>query len=113
MFLDNHDDERLVNRGGRPWWRMQPPIIALLTHPGVPMLYMGSEYAEDDHTRFETGLPRELNPLDWDNPEGAAPLQRLHRALGFLRRRADGAAHAGPHPHLAPRGRARAHLRPR
>jgi maltooligosyltrehalose trehalohydrolase len=89
VFLDNHDDERLVNRGGRPWWRMQPPIIALLTHPGVPMLYMGSEYAEDDHTRFETGLPRELNPLDWDNPEGAAPLQRLHRALGFLRRRAD------------------------
>ncbi|MEZ4392583.1 MAG: alpha-amylase family glycosyl hydrolase [Polyangiales bacterium] len=87
VFLDNHDDERLVNRGGRPWWRMQPLILALFTHPGVPMLYMGSEYAEDDHTRFETGLPRELNPLDWDNPEGAAALQRLHRALGFLRRR--------------------------
>lgn len=87
VFLDNHDDERLVNRGGRPWWRMQPLILALFTHPGVPMLYMGSEYAEDDHTRFETGLPRELNPLDWDNPEGAAALQRLHRALGFLRKR--------------------------
>lgn len=87
VFLDNHDDERLVNRGGKPWWRVQPPTIALFTHPGVPMLYMGSEYAEDDHTRFETGLPRELNPLDWDNPEGAGALQRLNRALGFLRKR--------------------------
>lgn len=87
VFLDNHDDERLSNRGGRPWWRLQPPTIALLTHPGVPMLYMGSEYAEDDRTRLESGLPRELNPLDWAQTEAAAPLLRLHRAMGFLRTR--------------------------
>lgn len=87
VFLDNHDDERLSNRGGRPWWRLQPPTIALFTHPGVPMLYMGAEYAEDDHTRFENGLPREFNPLDWEMSEAAGPLLRLHRAMGFLRRR--------------------------
>lgn len=87
VFLDNHDDERLSNRGGRPWWRLQPPTIALFTHPGVPMIYMGAEYAEDDHTRFENGLPREFNPLDWEMTEAAGPLLRLHRAMGFLRRR--------------------------
>ncbi len=87
VFLDNHDDERLANRGGRPWWRLQPPTIALFTHPGVPMIYMGAEYAEDDHTRFENGLPRELNPLDWELTEAAGPLLRLHRAMAFLRRR--------------------------
>jgi 1,4-alpha-glucan branching enzyme len=87
VFIDNHDDERLRNRGGSPWWRIQAPTIALLTHPGVPMIYMGAEYAEDDHTRFDSGLPREFNPLDWDSPDGAAALMRLHRAMGFLRRR--------------------------
>jgi len=87
VFLDNHDDERLSNRGGRPWWKLQPPTIALLTHPGIPMLYMGAEYGEDDHTRFENGLPREFNPLDWERGEAAGALQRLHCALGFLRRR--------------------------
>ncbi|MFO0605347.1 MAG: alpha-amylase family glycosyl hydrolase [Polyangiales bacterium] len=87
VFLDNHDDERLSNRGGQPWWKLQPPTIALFTHPGVPMIYMGAEYAEDDHTRFENGLPREFNPLDWERGEAAGALQRLHRALGFLRRR--------------------------
>ena len=87
VFLDNHDDERLSNRGATPWWRIQPPTIALLTHPGVPMLYMGCEYAEDDRTRFASGLPRELNPLDWAQTEATAPLLRLHRAMGFLRRR--------------------------
>lgn len=86
VFLDNHDDERLINRGARPWWRIQPCTIALLTHPGVPMLYMGCEYAEDDRTRFANGLPRELNPLDWEQSEATGPLLRLHRALGFLRR---------------------------
>jgi 1,4-alpha-glucan branching enzyme len=87
VFLDNHDDERLSNRGATPWWRIQSPTIALLTHPGVPMLYMGCEYAEDDRTRFASGLPRELNPLDWAQTEATAPLLRLHRALGFLRQR--------------------------
>ena len=87
VFIDNHDDERLSNRGGRPWWRLQPPTIALYTHPGVPLVYMGAEYAEDDHTRFTSGLPREHNPLDWEMSEAAAPLLRLHRAMGFLRRR--------------------------
>lgn len=87
VFIDNHDDERLVNRGGSPWWRVQPCTIALMTHPGVPMLYMGCEYAEDDRTRYANGLPRELNPLDWEQSEAAGPLLRLHRAMGFLRRR--------------------------
>src|SRR5260370_22394731 len=84
VFLDNRDAERLSNRGGKPWWRLQPPTIALLTHPGVPMLYMGCEYAEDDRTRYASGLPREMNPLDWAQTEAAAPLLRLHRAMAFL-----------------------------
>ena len=98
VFLDNHDDERLSNRGAKPWWRIQPPTIALLTHPGVPMLYMGCEYAEDDRTRFASGLPRELNPLDWAQTEATAPLLRLHRALGFLRRRVPALRGAGMIP---------------
>ncbi len=98
VFLDNHDDERLSNRGGKPWWRLQPPTIALLTHPGVPMLYMGCEYAEDDRTRYTSGLPRELNPLDWAQTEAAAPLLRLHRAMGFLRRRLPALRTAGTTP---------------
>ncbi len=98
VFLDNHDDERLINRGAQPWWRIQPPTIALLTHPGVPMLYMGCEYAEDDRTRFASGLPRELNPLDWDQTEATAPLLRLHRAMGFLRKRVAALRSAGMTP---------------
>ncbi len=87
VFLDSHDDERLTNRGGSPWWRLQTPTIALYTHPGIPMLYMGDEYGEDDRTRLASGLPRELNPLDWDQSEATGPLLRLHRAMGFFRRR--------------------------
>nr|MBK7065797.1 alpha amylase C-terminal domain-containing protein [Deltaproteobacteria bacterium] len=98
VFLDNHDDERLSNRGAKPWWRIQTPTIALLTHPGVPMLYMGCEYAEDDRTRFASGLPREHNPLDWAQTEATAPLLRLHRAMGFLRERLPALRSAGMIP---------------
>lgn len=87
VCLNNHDDERLPNRGAKPWWRLQPPTIALYTHPGVPMLYMGDEYGEDDRTRHASGLPHEHNPLDWDQSEATGPLLRMHRAVGFLRRR--------------------------
>lgn len=87
VCLNNHDDERLPNRGGRPWWRLQPPTLALFLGPGIPMLYMGDEYGEDDRTRHANGLPREFNPLDWEQSEATGALLRLHRALGFLRRR--------------------------
>lgn len=87
VFFESHDDERVGSHGGEPWWRVQPAVVALYTHPGVPLLYMGQEWNEDAPTRWEWGQPREVNPLDWDPGEGGAALLRLHRAMGLLRRR--------------------------
>lgn len=74
-YIDNHDHSTIVQRaGGRSrWFKTQPPVIALLTCSGAPLIRNGQEFGEEyflpDDDRF---LPCEQKrvrrrPLRWDS----------------------------------------------
>lgn len=89
-YLESHDEERLVHElraagatGLAARQRMALAATALLTAPGVPMLYMGQEFGEDTHRAVN-----ERNPLRWDllATEGGRWLLDHYRKLVAFRR---------------------------
>ena len=96
-YLSNHDHSTVAWQAGSydqsgsvRWFRTQPHVIALLTSPGCPLIYHGSERAEnyfipeaDDGTRVR---PR---PLHWDpaNDESDGSLLKLYTTLIGIRKK--------------------------
>ncbi len=72
----------------------------VLTAPGIPMLFQGQEFLEDEWFR-------DTDPLEWDRLERHGGLRDLYRDLIALRRNTEGATRGltGPHAdciHLHP-----------
>ena len=72
-FLDNFgttnpDADPLFSEGNRNlWYKLQPYLIALLTAPGIPLLFQGQEFGEN-YTLPGWGLGRTLllRPVRWE-----------------------------------------------
>ena len=98
QYLESHDHSQLINFvAGAPeavladrsrWYKLQPFAIALYTCPGVPMLWQGQEFADNN------GLPgggdarihfRRNTHWEYFYDDQGAPLVRLYRLLGALR----------------------------
>ncbi len=89
-YIDNHDHSTVVNRvGGRGmWWKVQPPVIALMTCPGAVLLRNGQEFG-DDYFVPEKGNDRVTSrPLHWNfrDDDTGKRLFELHRKLIALRK---------------------------
>jgi pullulanase len=89
VYIENHDHSTVVNRlGGRSrWWKMQAPLIALLTCPGAVMLHNGQEFG-DDQWLPDGGSGRvQPRPLSWDlsTDDVGRWLRTLHGQLIQLR----------------------------
>jgi 1,4-alpha-glucan branching enzyme len=102
QYLNSHDHSHLVafltdNRQDpydpladrSRWFKLQPPVIGLYTAAGVPMLWQGQEFA-DNYVLARDGNLRVhfRRDVHWEYfyDEEGAPLVRLHRRLGVLRR---------------------------
>jgi maltooligosyltrehalose trehalohydrolase len=104
QYLENHDHPRFLNnfgtinpdadplfsQGNRTlWYELQPYLIALLTAPGIPLLFQGQEFGEN-YTLPGWGLGRTLllRPVRWeyfyDTP--GQSLVHLVRALLQIRK---------------------------
>jgi maltooligosyltrehalose trehalohydrolase len=101
QYLNSHDHSHLIVFGGTtgsglfppgdrsPFWRLQPLAIALYTSQGVPMLWEGEEFAEDYHLPDDGSARVNLRrDTHWEYfyDDYGAPLIRLYRRLGQLRR---------------------------
>ena len=89
-YIDNHDHSTVVNRlGGRDvWWKVQPPLVALLTSPGTVLLRNGQEFG-DDYYMPDSGPDRVIpRPLHWGylNDYAGRRLFQLHKQLIALRK---------------------------
>ena len=89
-YIDNHDHSTVVNRlGGRDvWWKVQPPLVALLTSPGAVLLRNGQEFG-DDYYMPDSGPDRVIpRPLHWGylNDYAGRRLFQLHKQLIALRK---------------------------
>jgi len=103
QYLESHDEvkfgasERIAKLGdpndSRSWWARSRARVAnglLLTAPGIPMLFMGQDFAEDkqwdDNAEFRPGNLIWWDGIDW----GREPMQRSFRTfmeqLVWLRR---------------------------
>jgi 1,4-alpha-glucan branching enzyme len=69
--------------GWAPQKRATLGTAITLTSPGIPMLFQGQEFLEDEWFR-------DTVPLDWDKAEQFRDIVRLARDLISLRRNADG-----------------------
>lgn len=84
QYIENHDHERFIcnfglsnpDDAGNPlfqegdrnrWYKLQPYLIAALMSKGIPMLWQGEEFAENNYLP-ESGAGRVamLRPLRWD-----------------------------------------------
>ena len=96
IYVESHDNaanghSRLVDtidpeRGADAWYvqkRVALGAALTLTAPGIPMLFQGQEFLEDDWFS-------DTDPLDWSRCEAHSGLLRLHRDLVRLRRNLDG-----------------------
>jgi pullulanase len=94
-YIENHDHTTITNlfEGRTRWFRMQPPLIAVFSVAGAPMIHNGQEFANDAWMP-EAGDGRVLpRPLPWDQADDAvgravraliarlADLRRQHPAL--------------------------------
>lgn len=97
-YLSNHDHSTVAWQAGSydqfgsaKWYRTQPHVIALLTSPGCPLFYHGSEAGEnyflpeDDHG---TGERVRSRPLHWDpaNDKSGGVLFKLYSTLIKIRK---------------------------
>lgn len=100
QYLENHDHSQLlcftrtllgdVPFGDRSkFYKLQPFVIALYTCQGIPMLWQGQEFAEN-YALPESGNGRIYfrRDVNWEYfyDDFGAPLIRLYRTLGNLRR---------------------------
>lgn len=101
QYVNNHDHSHLIaflTQTGRdpnepladrrPWYKIQPFVVALYTAQGVPMLWQGQEVS--DNWVLPPGGDLRIHfrrNFHWEyfyDPEGS-PMVRLHRILGALR----------------------------
>jgi 1,4-alpha-glucan branching enzyme len=101
QYLETHDHSQLIVFAGTAgdgvlppgdrsqFYRLQPFAIALYTLQGVPMLWQGQEFAGDynlpDRGSSRIQLRRDVHWEQFYDDQGA-PLIRLYRILGDLRR---------------------------
>ena len=101
QYLETHDHSQLIVFGGTQsdgefppgdrshFYKLQPFAIALYTLQGIPMLWQGQEFADNYNLpssgSARIGLRRDTHWEDFYDEYGA-PLIRLYRRLGFLRR---------------------------
>jgi len=109
QYLENHDHARFLCNFGtinpdtsnpQPdpiffegdrslWYKLQPYLIALLTAPGIPLLFQGQEFGEN-YTLPLQGIGRTLllRPVRWDYFYDTAGQRLVHlvRALLQIRR---------------------------
>jgi maltooligosyltrehalose trehalohydrolase len=72
QYIENHDHDRFINLFGRNnWFKIQPYLIGLLTAKGIPMLWQGQEFAEDQflpddkNQRFPYERVSVFRPIRW------------------------------------------------
>jgi 1,4-alpha-glucan branching enzyme len=90
-YIENHDHSTAVSRvGGRGrWWKVQPPLIAVMTVPGAVLIHNGQEFG-DDYWLPEDGPDRVVpRSLHWDlaDDEVGRHLRWLHGHLLDIRAR--------------------------
>jgi maltooligosyltrehalose trehalohydrolase len=100
QYLESHDHSQLIAFVGvesgdvafgdrSRFYKLQPFAIALYTSQGVPMLWQGQEFAENwvlpDSGNGRICFRRDLN-WEYFYDDFGAPLVRLYRVLGHLRR---------------------------
>ncbi len=103
QYLNSHDHSHLIVFAGTTGsgafppgdrsqvWRLQPLAIALMTSQGVPMLWEGEELCDDYHLPSDGSARINLRrDMHWEYfyDDFGAPLVRLYRRLGQLRRSA-------------------------
>lgn len=107
IYTESHDEVangqmRLaheIDGGNTDGWAAQKRTTLgaglVLTAPGIPMIFQGQEFVEDEWFR-------DTVPLDWERAEKLRDIVRLYRDLIHLRRNVDGttAALGGPHLQL-------------
>lgn len=103
QYLENHDHQRflcnfglidpdadtLFSEGNRAlWFKLQPYLIALLTAPGVPLLFQGQEFGEN-YTLPGGGLGRTLllRPVRWEYFYDIPGQSLVHLVRALLRTR--------------------------
>lgn len=96
-YVDNHDEAGRLNENVRMASVIDPNdpdsdyarrlsgigTVMTLTAPGIPLIFMGSEFQE-------SGAWHDDTPLDWSKVRRHAGMVRLHRDLIALRRNRDG-----------------------
>ncbi len=105
IYVESHDNaanggKRLaceIDEGDPQGWAAKKRVALAsaltLTAPGLPMLFQGQEFLEDDWFA-------DTDPLDWDLTQTHEGLVRLHRDLIRLRRNADGTTRGLTGAHL-------------
>lgn len=88
--IQGRDNNELLNEGDRSqWFKVQPYLIALLTAKGVPLLWQGEEFGDNQFLPGDgMGRVAMLRPVRWDyfyDPAGQS-MARLTRTLLRLRR---------------------------
>jgi glycosidase len=93
-FIDNHDVDRWLAVGGEP--AMKQALLALMTLPGIPVLYYGTEQGlvEQRASMFAAGW----GSGGRDRFDRAAPLFRYTQAAVALRKAHRGFSRALPQP---------------
>jgi pullulanase len=89
-YIENHDHSTVVHRvGGRGrWWKIQAPLIALLTSPGAVMLHNGQELGDDYFLPNDGDGRVTPRPVRWSLADDAIGtwLTALHTKLIRLRK---------------------------
>ncbi|OYU68329.1 MAG: alpha-amylase, partial [Burkholderiales bacterium PBB5] len=93
-FIDNHDVDRWLAVSGEP--AMKQALLALMTLPGIPVLYYGTEQGlvEQRASMFATGW----GSGGRDRFDTSAPLFRFTQAAVALRKTHRGFSRALPQP---------------
>jgi glycosidase len=99
-YLSSHDQPRFTFLAGGDTRRTALAYTAILTMPGLPVVYYGDEVGltqSDDHTRYEDFPDRWFRePMSWDEASWDRPLFDRVQALVRLRTTTP-ALHSGDH----------------
>lgn len=89
--VTGHDGNELMNEGDRAqWFKVQPYLIALLTAKGVPLLWQGQEFCDNQYLP-EGGIGRVaiLRPVRWHyfyDDIGGSTLSLVRKLIALRRR---------------------------
>ncbi len=95
LYTESHDEvangkrrvpEEISPGNAGSWWarkRSTLGAVAVMTSPGVPMIFQGQEFLEDEYFRDNV-------PLDWSRKVTYAPIHALYKDLITLRKNSTG-----------------------